>query len=100
MNMKRPHLFYLLKKKTIERFLINLEVYYDDNFKLDVSTFTSSYFLTKESLLETAVAYVELINKGVQIPTRKRGVYRIPVGFQYYIKGKLAGAYGITPRIY
>ena len=96
----KTNLFYLLKIKIIERFFINLEVYYEDNFNLNVSTFTTSYFLTKKSMLETAVAYVELINKGVQIPTRKRGVYRIPVGFQYYIKGKLAGAYGITPKIY
>lgn len=96
----KTNLFYLLKIKIIERFFINLDVYYEDNFNLDVSTFTTSYFLTKESMLETAVAYVELINKEVQIPTRKRGVYRIPVGFHYYIKGKLAGGYGITPRIY
>ncbi len=94
-----PYLSYLLRKKFIEKFFISFEVFYEDNFEIEVSTFTTSYFLSIENLLETAVAYMELINKGTEIPTRKRGVYRVPVGFRYYGKGN-TGGYGWTPRFY
>ena len=96
--MKEPYFIYSLKKKIIETFFIIFEIYYEDNDSGKGSPITTSYFFSKENMLETAVAYMELINQQIKLPTRERELYRVPVGFSYYIKGEQVGGYGLIPR--